>query len=62
MRIKSLRDLKNFPDEMLFVVQCPKSAKKAKAADEVVKQLELLGTIVIPETERHAILDFAKAI
>lgn len=62
MRIQRLRKMNNFPNEMLFVVQCPKSDKKARAADEVIKELKLLDTIVVPETEDQVILNFAKAI
>jgi hypothetical protein len=62
MRIKRLRDKNSFPAEMLFVVRCPKSDKKEKAASQIVAALEQLETRVVPVSEQNVILDFAKAV
>jgi len=61
-RIRRLRNMKSFPAEMLFVVRTPKSGKKTDAAKEVVKELENLHTIVLPENEDDSIMRFATAV
>jgi hypothetical protein len=60
-RIERLRDMADFPAEMLFVVRQPAGGRKLDAAAEVCRELEALQVATLNEHDRDAVLQFAKA-
>jgi len=60
-RIERLRDMADFPDQMLFVVRRPTGGRKRDAAAEVCRELEALQVETLNENDRDAVLRFAKA-
>lgn len=62
MRIQRLREIKDFPEQMLFVVSQAKAGKKLEVALEIREEFRNLGTLTVTEDEKEKLLEFAKAI
>ena len=62
MRIERLREIKDFPEQMLFVVRQAKDGKKLNIALEIREEFRNLGTMTVTEDEKEKLLEFAKAI
>lgn len=62
VRVNALRRRNLLPARVLFAVDGPSDATaRGKARQEVVAELEDLGVVVAPYTERQAILEFARS-
>jgi hypothetical protein len=62
VRVNALRRRNLLPERVLFAVDGPSDmSARGKAKQEVVAELEDLGVIVRPYSERQSIIEFAKA-
>lgn len=62
MRIQRLREMGDFPDRMLFVVRQHAQGRGLDAAREVRRDLERLNVETLLDTEKDAVIEFARAV
>jgi hypothetical protein len=62
MRIKRLRDMNDFPDDMLFVVRQPKEGKRLDLCQQVCDEFKRLNVRVLPYGEQEPVLEYARAV
>lgn len=61
-RIQRLREMGDFPRQMLFVIQEQARGRKHDAAQEVRRELERLSVQTVLDADKNALMEFARAV
>lgn len=58
-KLERLKTVPQHPENTLFVVRQPKGGKRLDVCQQMCKELEDTGAIILPQADKAAILDFA---